>query len=74
MTAIEMVDRFGTEDPDEFALRVRSLPGDLSLREGAGLLVSHAGVGRMTHALRQGRRPSGFREQSLPENAAIFLI
>ena len=74
MTATEMVDRFGAEDPDEFAARVRSLLDDLSEREGGGLLVSHAGVGRMIHTLRQGREPSGFRDQSLPENAALFLI
>ena len=74
MTATEMVDRFGAEDPDEFAARVRSLLDDLSEREGGGLLVSHAGVGRMIHTLRQGRKPSEFRDQSLPENAALFLI
>jgi broad specificity phosphatase PhoE len=74
MTAIEMVDQFGAEEPDEFALRVRSLLDDLSLREGAGLLVSHAGIGRMIHTLRQGRQPSEFRDQSLPENASLFLI
>jgi probable phosphoglycerate mutase len=74
MTAIEMVDRYGAEEPNKFALRVRSLLDDLSLREGAGLLVSHAGVGRMIQTLRQGRLPSDFREQSLPENASLFLI
>ena len=74
MTAIEMTERFGAEDPDEFAVRVRSLLDDLSLREGAGLLVSHAGVGRMIRTLCQGRQPSEFRDQALPENASLFLI
>jgi probable phosphoglycerate mutase len=74
MTAIEMVDRYGAEDPDQFAFRVRSLLDDLSLRDGAGLLVSHAGVGRMIQTLRQGRQPSEFRDRPLPDNASLFLI
>jgi len=74
MTAIEMVDRYGAEDPNEFAVRVRSLLDDLARREGAGLLVAHAGVGRMIQTLRQGRQPSEFRNQPLPENASLFLI
>jgi len=74
MTAIEMADEYGAEEADEFALRVRSLLDDLSLRAGTGLLVSHAGVGRMIRTVRQRRQPSEFREQPLPENASLFLI
>ena len=74
MTAIDMVGAYGAEQPDAFAARVRSLLGDLSRREGVGLLVSHAGVGRMIHTLLQGRPPAEFREQPLPENASLFLI
>jgi broad specificity phosphatase PhoE len=74
MTATEMVDQFGAEEPGDFAFRVRSLLDDLALREGAGLLVSHAGVGRMIHTLRQERPPSEFRDQALPEHASPFLI
>jgi broad specificity phosphatase PhoE len=74
MMASEMVHLLGAEDPDEFAIRVRSLLDDHSPREGARLLVSHAGVGRMFHTLRQGREPSEFRNESLPENASLFLI
>ena len=74
MTAIEMVDEYGAEQPDEFAARIRSLLDDLSVREGAGLLVSHAGVGRMIQTLLRRRSPFEFREQALPENASLFLI
>jgi probable phosphoglycerate mutase len=74
MTAIEMVRGYGAEQPDVFASRVGSLLGDLSQRGGAGLLVSHAGVGRMIQTLRQGRQPSEFREQPLPTNASLLLI
>jgi len=74
MTAIAMVDEYGAEHPDEFAARIRSLLDDLLLRDGVGLLVSHAGVGRMIQTLLQKRPPSEFREQPLPENASLFLI
>jgi len=74
MTAIEMVDEYGAERPDAFAARIRSLLDDLSLREGVGLLISHAGVGRMIQTLLQRRSPFEFREQALPENASLFLI
>jgi len=74
MTAMEMVNGYGAEHPDEFASRVRSMLDDLSLRDGAGLLVSHAGVGRMIHTLLRGLRPEAFREQPLPDNASLFLV
>jgi broad specificity phosphatase PhoE len=74
MTAGEMVTRYGAEDPDEFASRVRSLVDDLAHRSGTGLLVSHAGVGRMIQTLLRGGRPSTFREQPLPENGSLFPV
>lgn len=74
MTATEMVDEYGAEPPEVFAGRVRSLLDDLALRDGVGLLVSHAGVGRMIQTLLQGRSPSGFRELPLPANASLFLL
>jgi len=74
MTAVEMVDSYGAEEPEQFALRVRSLLDDLSRRAGIGLLVSHAGVGRMIKTLSEGRPPSEFRDQPLPDNASLFLI
>ena len=74
MTAMEMVRDYGAEDPHAFSARVRSIVHDLSLSEGTGLLVSHAGVGRMIQANLSGLPPSGFRQQPLPGNAIPFPI
>jgi broad specificity phosphatase PhoE len=74
LSAREMVDLYGAEDPDAFDSRVFAALNDLSTRPTDGLVVSHSGVARLILARRSGLTPAEFREAGTLANGELMQL
>ena len=74
VTSLELVSAEGVEDPNHFMERVHNLLDELVAFEENVLLVSHAGVGRVIEAKKQGRKAEEFYDLSAYPNAEIIEI
>jgi uncharacterized phosphatase len=74
LSAREMVELYGAEDPDAFGVRVFAALGDLSTRPTDGLVVSHSGVARLILARRSGLGPADFREAGTLANGELLEL
>jgi 2,3-bisphosphoglycerate-dependent phosphoglycerate mutase len=74
VTSAELISAPGAEDPIQFQERVKAALADAKELEGTVLLVSHAGVGRMIQAIKQGIDPHQFYDLPPYPNAEIEII
>lgn len=74
VTSKELISAEGAEDPQLFQQRVLDAFAEYSTLPGAILLVSHAGVGRIIEASKQGLAPDVFYDlPSYPNAQAVEL-
>jgi probable phosphoglycerate mutase len=74
VTPAERVSALNAEEPKAFQARVRAALDDAATFEGNVLIVSHAGVGRMIEATKQGLDPAHFYELEGYPNARVIKI
>lgn len=74
VTAAQLVGAVGAENPKAFQDRVRAALEAVSLLPGNTLIVSHAGVGRMIEATKQGIEPARFYELESYPNAQVVKL
>jgi uncharacterized phosphatase len=74
LSAREMVELYGAENPYTFDSRVFAALSGLSNRPTDGLVVSHSGVARLILARRSGVTPAEFREAGTLANGELMEL
>ena len=74
LSATEMVELYGAENPESFHARVFAALRDLSDHRGDGLVISHSGVARLILARRMGLPPADFREAGTLANGEFIQL
>ena len=74
LSAKEMVELYGAEDPDAFDSRVFASLSELGKRRTDGLVVSHSGVARLILGRRSGLTPAEFREAGTLSNGELMEL
>jgi broad specificity phosphatase PhoE len=74
ISAAQLIGAPGAEDPDRFQVRVKEALDAAACLGGNILIVSHAGVGQMIEAVRQGIDPASFYSLERYPNAQVVEL